>query len=291
MKDTEGCLDLVKEALRLIDSGNYEQLFVTPRKSLEIPAIVSCLGSPCYFPREDRWGAPLDRPPQQYEPDFDYGVVFPPVASHGNLYSVIWEGWQLLALPHLFCYDSFSNSWKVLPFEDSLTVFQMFVGSDDEIYALVADKIPNINGCCDRFGRRLDFNFQRGHHWVGCQMQHMFTITKYKPASNLWENITSLYMATVQAATVCIVAKDNYLYFIGGRGVDDVRLTNAERFDLSNKTWEKISQIQEPRSGCAVGAAAHGKILVTQGNEPHLIVKSNAEERSCEMYIESTNEW
>ena len=288
VKDTEGCLDLVKEALRLIDYGNYEQLFVTPRKSLEIPVIMGYLGSSCYFPRKDMWCAlPLDRP-TQYDPELHYKIVIPSVASHGRLYSLVWKPLQLQALPHLFCYDSFSNSWKVLPFKDSSKVFQMFVGSNEEIYALVADKVPNKNFCCNRFGKRLDFNFERGYQSVPCQMQHLFTITKYKPASNLWENITSSFLATVQAATVCIVANDNYLYFIGGRGVDNVPLTNAERFNLSNETWKKISDIQEPRY-CAVGVAAHGKIFVTEGIESKSDLQENW--RSCEMYTESSNEW
>ena len=85
---------------------------------------------------------------------------------------------------------------------------------------------------------------------------------------------------------ICIVAKDNYLYFIGGRDVNNLRLTDAERFDLSIKTWEKISDTQEPRYR-AVGAAVYGNIFVTVEKQESL----GENWRSCEMYTESTNEW
>ena len=68
----------------------------------------------------------------------------------------------------------------------------------------------------------------------------------------------------------------------------NLRLTDAERFDLCNKTWEKISDTQEPR-WFAVGAAAHGKMFVTEREQDPLDEDQNG--GSCEMYTESTNEW
>ncbi|KAL9955663.1 hypothetical protein ACROYT_G037016 [Oculina patagonica] len=57
VKENEGCLDLVKDALVSIDSKNCENLSVPARKSLETPAIVIRTRAEllCYFPREDSW--------------------------------------------------------------------------------------------------------------------------------------------------------------------------------------------------------------------------------------------
>ena len=69
---------------------------------------------------------------------------------------------------------------------------------------------------------------------------------------------------------ICIVATDNYIYFLGGwpentwrtwRIVDPWRMADAEKYDLRTNTWDKIAYLQEPRAG-ASGAAANGKIFV-----------------------------
>ncbi|XP_078348377.1 kelch-like protein 2 [Oculina patagonica] len=57
VKDNEGCLDLVKDAIHSIDAKKCENLSVPPRKSLETPAIVMCMDADfvCYFPDEETW--------------------------------------------------------------------------------------------------------------------------------------------------------------------------------------------------------------------------------------------
>ena len=301
VKDNEGCLDLVKEALRFIDSGKYEQSgFVRARNCLEIPVMVGYSrleGSlSCYFPRENRWCClPLCKLPQ-YKAELSGGnlEVWDSVSSHGKIYLMIHNP-QLLhchpgALPYLFCYDSLSNSWNVLPFEDSLKVRKLFVGSNDGIYAMVSADDLHVCPACLRKVDYLRQGYTGGSHsmlWdvLAYCPGHTETITKYNPESNSWENITSFDMLQ---KPICIVAKDNYLYFIGGREVNNLRLKDAERFDLSNKTWEKIADVQDVR-WFAVGAVAHGKIFVTEGDQESLDAKEIW--RSCEMYDESTNQW
>jgi len=61
VNDNEGCMDLVKEVMQLIDSEDYGHISVIPRKSLETPVVARLEGFTqddqilCYYPREDRW--------------------------------------------------------------------------------------------------------------------------------------------------------------------------------------------------------------------------------------------
>ena len=57
VQDNNSCLTLVKDAINLLDSKNFEILGVPPRKTLEIPAIVVNAGENvlCYFPRDNSW--------------------------------------------------------------------------------------------------------------------------------------------------------------------------------------------------------------------------------------------
>ena len=56
VKGNEGCLDLARDAMNLIDSKNYHSLFIRPRKSLETAVIVVSVKEHIlgYFPREDK---------------------------------------------------------------------------------------------------------------------------------------------------------------------------------------------------------------------------------------------
>ena len=59
VKDTEGCLDLVEDSLKIINSENFKHVSVQPRISLmtRTHAIVAGVENHllCYFPSEDRW--------------------------------------------------------------------------------------------------------------------------------------------------------------------------------------------------------------------------------------------
>ena len=66
---------------------------------------------------------------------------------------------------------------------------------------------------------------------------------------------------------MCIVAKNNYIYFIGGETAGERILINAERYDLVKHKLDKIADIQEPRA-FACGFAVHGKVYVIGGTNP-----------------------
>ena len=57
VKDNNSCLTLVKDAINLLDSKNFESLSVPPRKSLETPVVVVNVGKDvlCYSFREHSW--------------------------------------------------------------------------------------------------------------------------------------------------------------------------------------------------------------------------------------------
>ena len=92
----------------------------------------------------------------------------------------------------------------------------------------------------------------------------------------------------------CIVASENFIYFIGGlthvkeTNSDVFRkkyLTDVDRYDFCKHQWEKVADIQMARRR-AQGAAVNGKVIVTGGDH-----RAQWSYDSCEIYNESTNQW
>ena len=89
---------------------------------------------------------------------------------------------------------------------------------------------------------------------------------------------------------ICIVAKDNFIYFLGGYyPYRHQGLNNAGRYDLNTNTWDKIAALQRPRIG-ADGAVLHGQIYVA-GCDGSLLCVPEHFDISCEVHHEATNEW
>ena len=259
------CLDLVETALKLIDSKNFDEHSAPARKS---PAIVACNAKHilCYFPREDKWcrlGDSLSHNRKQ--------IASP---AHGKLYSVVPSFFcerSQVSMPQLDCCDLFSNTWAPLLYNGERGLKQIVVRNGSEIYALVKQICPECwapwsalcRGC---YGRKSDVSL----------------ITRYIPELNFWQEITSFISGLRER--ICLVAKDDYIYFIGGglRGYRDKYLSDVERYDLSQNTWDKVADMQEARM-LPCGAAAHGRIFIGGGN------KGLSE--TCEMYNERSNEW
>ena len=267
VNDYGGCMDLVKHAMKLVDSKDLEQFSVKPRKSLETPVIVvcvKCVGEEdqklcCYHPHKDIWSRFPDTLPPKTERV---------ISCHGKLYFVSQRDSKL------YCYDSFSNCWTSLPYEEQRKLHQLFVRHDNEIYALVSEDQESCSVC-------VSFNLHGIHS--SCGKKHLSFLMKYKPALNLWEDISSLDLGS--RIGICVVAKDNFIYFLGGYAENRFEtLADADRFDLSTNTWHKIADLQEPRQN-ACGAAAYGNIYIAGGvNRSYL-------SESCEVYLETTNEW
>ena len=112
VNDNEGCMDLVKDAVKFIDSKSFHHLRVKPRKSLEISVIaVSCVTRRqadeilCYYPRVDKWSRFRGTVPRYLNYKYDRNNV---VSCHGNLYLVS----QRSSPRSLLSYDSFSSEWE-----------------------------------------------------------------------------------------------------------------------------------------------------------------------------------
>ena len=267
----EGCLNVVEDAVMLIDSKNYNSFPVTPRKSLETPAIVACSEKHvhCYFPREDKWCRLGD--------GLTLHLYRNQLASpcHGKLFSVRPPYWgRRFRAPtpvQLQLFDLFSNTWTSLPYNTESTLKQIVVRNDGDIYALMAKKkfCPQCQGrkrFCEHYGELDDA-----------------LITRYIPESNSWKQITSFVLGSRER--ICLVGKDHFIYFIGGKNYRNKFLSDVDRFDLDKNQWDKAADMQTARM-LPCGAVAHGKIFIAGGNNQREVGLA-----TCEVYSEDTNEW
>ena len=262
VRDGEGCLDLVKDAMKLIDFKSYHNLSARPRKCLETAVIVFSLEEHIlgYFPREDK----LCRMGKNTF-SREFSICDPRsqlVPCHGKVYSIFPP------LQQLICYDPFCNIWASLPFSKGRNLRQIFPGNEDEMFALVSQ-------------------FTENHPNDGPPY-----ISKYRPESNTWEDISPLKFTMVSLSSqegMCILVNDSFIYFIGGRRMRNhwrrPVLKNVYRYDLVKKQGEKLANLQLERA-FACGAFAHGKIFVTGGINRYEMISN-----TCEVYDEKTNEW
>ncbi|KAL9951883.1 hypothetical protein ACROYT_G044624 [Oculina patagonica] len=229
VNDNACCLELVKAAMKAIDSKNSENVsFPPPRKSLETPVIVT----------QER----------------DY---------------------------KLLRYDSLFDRWTYLPYEGKRDLQQIFVSDNNEdgIYALESE---NETSCPDCVSLRSCSGPKRVSKFSPCGKQHLSYITRYKPESNSWEDVATFDFGLRRG--ICIVAKDNSIYFIGGWEGFVQAFADVDRYDINERKWEKLANLQQSRGG-ASGTVVHGKIFIAGGWSRYGIFFS------CEVYNETTNEW
>ena len=270
----EGCMDLVNDAVKLIDSESFHHLRVKPRKSLEIPVIVvGCAGRKqeieilCYYPRVDKWSRFRDTVPYSL---YIFHDTRHAVSCHGNLYFVFHQYSRFVS------YYSFLSKWKTIPKKVQRKIDCICVSNEEDIYALMWEYRKSCPDCDSL--RSIGV-------YSPCGKRHLSYLMKYTPESNSWRDITSCEMGL--RFGVCAVASDNnFIYFLGGSLRQDngqcKALPDADRYDLSTNTWDKISDLQEPKRNTC-GAAACGKIYVVSRGEDNSV--------SCEVYDETTNEW
>ena len=270
----EDCMDLVKDAVKFIESETFHHLRVKPRKSLEIPVIVvGCVRRRqdeeilCYYPRADKWSRFRGTVPRYLNYSFNSKNA---VSCHGNLYFVSHRSRSS------FSYDSFSSKWESFPNEVKRKIDCVCASTKEDIYALMSEYRKYCPDCV---------SLRSSGVYPPCGKGHLSYLMKYTPESNSWQEITSCDMDF--RFGVCVVAtENNFIYFLGGSLEQHNRqckaLPDADRYDLSTNTWDKIADLQEPRRH-ACGAAAHGKICIVGGGEDFSV--------SCEVYHETTNEW
>ena len=275
----EHSMGLVKDALKIIESKDFLQHGIRPRKSLEMPVMVICVQGfsrqednmlCCYNPLEDTWSK------------FN-GTVPPNIADviscHGKLYFHLYPDEDIgIRERRLLCYDPLSNCWASLPYEDYRTVYNIFARGGEAIYAFVAEDLLCCPDCTSRYQSQIPGPCSK--------TPHLSFLRKYKPETNSWEDITSFDFDCNSRSGVCVVAKDNFVYFIGGGYCSPDRneeLASADRYDVIKDTWEKLANLQYPR-WYARATATHRNIFVVGG-----VTHDLAE--SCEVYNEETNEW
>ncbi|KAL9962964.1 hypothetical protein ACROYT_G032122 [Oculina patagonica] len=304
VKDSEGCLDLVEDALKMIESKDFSNLSVTPRKSLETPVIVVETNSQfvfgdilCYFPREDMWrilGRSANIQDTGIRSHHDHintalnvnKSEF--VCCRGKLYEFLesFDSYDPLSFEsQLVRYNPLSNNWLPIPYTWAKygNLRQLFVTNEDEMYALVSEP------CCQYHLYHGRLSWEETISEFCGKEKHVSFIIKYKPKSNSWEDITSF--DHLHRYNVCIVANDDFFYFVGGvkfehrfsRFAYDAK-TDVDRYDLRKDHWSKVADIHE---GCRYhwGAAVNEKIFIVG----HL--ERDERLNQCQVYNETTNEW
>ena len=286
--DNECCLELVKEAIELIDSTKvFESVLCKPRKSLEASAIVADIGYQLmlYFPREDRWYEKRQKR-RLLSGDIN-GVLF----CHDKIYYTSRKkaresytfgtserkpySFGESSSLHINCYIPLSETWKSLPSLNDGLLKEILVYKD-EMYAV---RSPCLSPCA----RACRYNFR---------MRSGIVVIKYNTESNSWEDISSPEFL-VNREHYCIVTHDNFIYFIGGTEWSrntpggERLLRDVDRYDLRRNQWDKLAEIQVAREGSGHGAAANGKIFIA--GKVHY--RMEPDDRLCEMYNETTNEW
>ena len=279
VKGNNSCLTLVKDAINLLDTKNFESLSVPPRKSLETPVVVVNVGKNilCYNLRENSW-CKLGEIPPAYTTITRSGNFVP---CDGQLYRTVQSVQELLPLSlRQVTYNPYSNSWTELPaWEEGRYLRKTFVSNGDEIYALLSEP-------CVENHLRI-WHLRCSSDQTCRSRKHTSFLTKYKPETNSWEDVTSFDHLNLRD-DFCIVANENFIYFIGGRECGKCAiLTDVDRFELSRKQWVKAADTQ--MATCrARGAAVTERIYITGPSGPP---------RGCpfsydfEVYDETTNEW
>ena len=288
--NNESCLNRVLDAIKLIDSRNYSNLSISPRKSLDTSVILvtstlipkksgwSCQSNLCYFPREGRW-CNLGKMPRGYLGEkgfFCRGKLHLVRRSSRSL-----DKYRYMDMYEFPVYNLYSNSWLIqLPdiYFEIVKVKRIFLINDDEIYALVSER------------QAVDYRAGdvRGEERKKC----VSFMIKYKVESNSWKEVTSFDHLDARE-NVCIIAKDDFVYFIGGEerffaeGYQQRTLhSDVHRYNISRNQWYKVADILQPKARLS-GAACKGRIFVAG------IADSACypERCQCEVYSETTNEW
>lgn len=262
VKEDAECLDCVTQALRWLDGkldGDFpwQQL---PRKSLQSQTIVACRQRKvlCHCPGEDKW---------QKLPDVQFESVNL-VSCRGKLFAIAQE------LNESQRYEPLFNKWVPL--------------TKTEWSAK-----PQVRSDSHRRQEQQVFAVHGEIYVIESAQIGSETITrKYDFDSNSWKSSAAFDLG--QKDQVCIVPAKQLIYAIGGRKREISSagyvqkfgiLSDVERFDIKEDTWEKLQDIHEARRR-AFGAAMHDKIFIAGG-----IGSESSVLRSCELYKIPLNEW
>ena len=262
VKEDAKCLDCVTQALRWLE-GKVDCDFpwqLLPRKSLQSHAIVACRQKKvlCYCRGEDKWQNLPDVRSESVNLVSCRGKLFAiaQVLNESQRYEPLFNKWVPLT----------TTEWPVKPqvkTDSHRRQEQQVFAVHGEIYVTESDQIGS-----DTITRKYDFD------------------------SNSWKSFAAFDLG--QKDQVCIVPAKQLIYAIGGRKRDissagyvqkfDI-LSEVERFDIKENTWEKLQDIHEARRR-AFGSAVHDKIFIAGGIGSDCSVL-----RSCELYKIPLDEW
>ena len=147
------------------------------------------------------------------------------------------------------------------------TLLNVFVSDDDDIWALVRENETCCPECVSLRCRGIQTSLVKKASFVSHEVQSRIELMgRYIIVDGLGLRVG-----------ICVVAKDNFIYFLGGeRGVS---AADAYRCDFSKNTWEKIADMNHPKI-YAHGAVAQGKVFIASPPGDRI-----------ELYHQATNEW
>lgn len=264
VKEDAGCSDYVTQAINWLDGARgvdchfpWQQ---SPRKFQQTHVIVACRQKKvlCYFPNQDKW------------------KKLPDVQS---------ESASLVS-----CRD------KLYAIAKNLSESERYEPRFNVWVPLVKTKIffdPNVIVDPHRRNEMQVFVVRGEIYTVASNPIGSNTLTwKYDFDSNSWKSFPAFDWG--RKDQVCVVPTEEYIYAIGGRKPQNPNegyvqrfgfLSDVERFDTEEKTWEKLADIQVARR-LAFGCTMQGQIFIAGG-----IGSDGGILQSCELYKILENEW
>ena len=227
-KNTELCLNVVLDSVRLMASATQDQCVQQPRNCLEtnISAIFLCGGrkSFCYLPKENVWY-------QLSNTIFQHDGRCNPSQCRGKIYIPCRELDQLGGSNLMACYIPATNSWAAFQITTRFAVTTVLKGY---LYA---------------WDTRLT-------------IPRMY---RYDPEKNC---CNELNMPCTSCFNSCVVTDEKRIYLIGGRsdyfGGTSLSTTYRCHPSPDNHEWEEVAPINQARYN-AFGAAMNGKVYIAGG--------------------------
>ncbi|XP_022810562.1 kelch-like protein 2 [Stylophora pistillata] len=251
VRDNAGCFRLVSDAIKQTTFSSDDNLSQSPRKGLDTRAIVAC-GEEyafCYVPQKDEW----KRLPNRLAKEQFNNLSTNMIRFRDQLFMFHYWGRSER-------YDPVFNGWSSVPFD----IWQ--------------DKVTVIGG--ELFSIDQTFKKIKGVK----KLSKTTTIKKFLVESCSWKQFHS--SSECYRKESCVIGSGNFLYLLGGKFPRTSQyVAKADRFDITEKKWEEITDMQQARGG-AFGVATQENIFVAGGAD-----KENTVLITCEVYNVSSNEW
>ena len=251
VRDNAGCFTLVSDAIRQTTFSSDDDLPQSPRKGLDTRAIVACEGEYafCYLPQKDEW----KRLPTCNRSTKKRRVNIP--STHMIRFRD--QLFMFRSLDRTERYDPVFNGWSSFPF------------------GIIKDEVTVIGG--ELFSIYEPF-------FMDLESTTKTVIGKFQVETCSWQKLHS--SSQCYRKDSCVIGSDNFLYLLGGTSPHTSQhVAKADRFDITEKKWEEITDMQQARGG-AFGVASQEKIFIAGGTDEESTVS-----KTCEVYNVSTNEW